>query len=107
MGNEWSKAAGSDPLLLQQSEGMLSLGLSTSNALLQPDEDGKSRAILTNLSCSTQRLARGDTLGEGCTCASGGSPAGEDYRPAAQDIQCQHDYGVSSPEEEETKGGAF
>ena len=57
----WSKT---DPLLLQEDEELLSLRLSTDEALLQPDANGQSHAVLTNFSGATQCLSQGDDLGQ-------------------------------------------
>ena len=57
----WSKT---DPLLLQEDEELLSLRLSTDEALLQPDANGQSHAVLTNFSGATQCLNQGDVLGQ-------------------------------------------
>ena len=51
MEDEWSKT---DPLLLQQDEELLSLRLSTDDALLQLNTTGRSHAVLTLLSASNK-----------------------------------------------------
>ena len=68
LGNGWNKTEeghNAEEFLLQQVDGETDpYSLQTDDILIHPDSNGRSHAVVTNLSATTRNLEQGDVLGQ-------------------------------------------